>query len=239
MIHSGTGRHLEAPARTAVRSYPPAVAGPNDTENNVTENHPTPIPATGESVRRRSMDRRERAIALVQAYLDAVPSGEAEDARLWRAVEMALDAAGLPPADRPRPVVTVAQLSRERAGALLEAARDMLPVDTGRSAVPMDWPAVVAEEGTVGGIVAAAHAITAGRPIVGVPTSYEDYEREWGTDVRPFVPQPGCRNGALVLEEERVILGHDVLPIQEAAIVLGRTPGAVQKLRNRQQRGAR
>lgn len=202
---------------------------------------PRPPVAAGAVSRRAAYD-------LVAQYLAAVP-GAGDDARVWRAVDLALDASGLPPMTAP--ALAGADLSVAAAAAGLVAtdrvayaapvpqgARPYRPDELhgGRIGAHNDgesphWRNLVDEHGLDAARDVIIGRITAGGPITGLPASWEDH-LDWA-GVRDLGDEITARRGEPFTDGELALLADRGVPTYAVAAILCRGLGGAEKKRQR------
>jgi hypothetical protein len=197
---------------------------------------------------------RHAAYALVAQYLAATPPAGAEaDARLWRAVDLALDATGLPPMTAPalsRPISVgdaAARLghpppARDDIGRWTPAPRPdelhggRIGNDRGYDGEAPHWRNLVLEHGLEAARAVVLGRITAGGPITGLPDSYADHQA-W--TLEHGIDGIADRIGTPFTDDELALVADRGVPAYAVAAILCRLPNSVEKKRWRLREGRR
>lgn len=187
---------------------------------------------------------RHAAYALVAQYLAAVP-GTGDDRRVWRAVDLALDATGLPPMTAPvlggaaGPSVAAAAAGVEVADRVAYGPGDLHGgvIGAGDDGETPHWRNLVDELGLEAAAAVVCGRIGAGRPITGLPDSWGSH-LEWMHE-RGLVDQMYAQHGQPFTDTEMDLVRDMGVPSYAVAAVLRRYPGGIDKKRQRIRTGNR
>lgn len=185
---------------------------------------------------------RRQAYALVADYLAAVPAdptGVDGDARLWRAVDLALDVVGLAPmtyagvlGEAQADAVTAVRLLRHPVSAVdldqAEPAPVYYPAGWRTHEAP-HWRNLVEEHGAADAREVIYGCVSAGGAITGLPDSWEDHE-EWMRS-RGNAANIGNRKAVEITPAERILIAETGIPAYAVAAILGRYPDAIERIR--------
>lgn len=191
---------------------------------------------------------RYTAYDLVAQYLAAVPDA-GDDARVWRAVDLALDASGLPPMTAPALAGVGLSVAAAAAGLLVadrvayappapQGARPYRPdelhggrIGTRNDGESPHWRNLVDEHGLGDARDVVLGRITAGGPITGLPASWEDH-LDWA-GARDLGDEITARRGLPFSDGELALLNDRGVPTYAVAAILCRGVDSIEKKRQR------